>query len=89
MLDFIQPYSDQLLMICSFVFAISLIPQVLFNFKNKICEITYSASVSTTIFMFIITLVYISNNFWLSVVMGLMTTFAWFTIAVQRYIYNR
>ena len=63
MLDFIQPFSDQLLMICSLVFTISLVPQVLFNYKNKICEITYKTSVSTAIFMAVITLVYIAMDF--------------------------
>jgi hypothetical protein len=88
MLDFIQPYSDSLLMICSFAFGLSLVPQVLFNFKNKICEITYTTSVPTTVFMAVITLVYISNDFWLSTIMGSVTTVMWATIAIQRYIYD-
>lgn len=89
MLDFIQPYSDTLLMICSFAFGLSLVPQVLFNFKNKICEITYTTSVPTTVFMAVITLVYVSNGFWLSVGMGSVTTLIWLIIVIQRYIYNK
>lgn len=89
MLDFIQPYSDQLLMICSAVFAVSLIPQVIFNFRNSICEISYGTSVPTTVFMTIITLVYVANGFWLSVCMGSVTTLMWLIISIQRNIYNK
>ena len=89
MLDFLKPFSDQLLMICSIAFTVSLIPQVWFNYKNKICEITYKASIPTFLFMCIITLVYIANDFWLSVTMGTSTTLLWGIIAVQRYKYKK
>jgi len=89
MLEFIQPYSDQILMVCSAVFAISLFPQVLYNYRNKCSEIPYQTSILTTLFMIVVTLVYISNDFWLSVTMGSTTTLMWATIAVQRYIYNK
>lgn len=89
MLDFIQPFSDQLLMICSLVFTISLVPQVLFNYKNKICEITYKTSVSTAIFVAVITLVYISNGFWLSTLTGTTTMILWSIMAIQKYKYRK
>ena len=88
MLDFIQHFSDQLLMICSAVFTISLIPQVLFNYDHKLCEITYKTSISTAIFMAIITLVYISNGFWLSTITGATTMILWSIMAIQKYKYN-
>lgn len=88
MLNFIQPFSDQILMICSLVFGFSLIPQVWFNFKNKICGIPYKTSIPTAIFMFLVTLVYISNDFWLSTLMGSITTLLWITISIQRHKYK-
>jgi len=76
-------------MMCSIAFTIILIPQVLFNYKNKLCEITYKSSIPTALFMGIITLVYAANSFWLSVIMGSATTLIWTIIATQRYLYNR
>lgn len=89
MLDFIRPYSDQLIVICSIAFTLSLLPQVWFNYKKKVCEIPYKTSVLTTIFMGLITLVYIANDFWLSVTMGTSTTVLWGIIAIQRYKYKK
>jgi hypothetical protein len=88
MLDLIKPYSDTIIMVCSLMFSISLLPQVLFNYKNKLYEIPYKTSVTTSIFVGISTLVYASNNFWLSVLMGTFTTGIWGFIAIQRYIYR-
>ena len=89
MLDFIQPHSDQILMVCSAVFAISLFPQVLYNYRNKCSEIPYQTSILTTLFMLVITLVYVSNGFWLSTIMGTLATLTWATIGIQRYLYNK
>ena len=88
MLETIKSNSDILIMLCSIAFTIALIPQVWFNFKNKICGIPYKTSIPTAIFMFLVTLVYISNDFWLSVIMGSMTTLLWVTISMQRYKYK-
>jgi uncharacterized membrane protein len=76
------------MILLSLVFTISLIPQVLFNHKNKICEITYKTSISTAIFMAIITLVYISNGFWLSTITGATTMILWSIMAIQKYKYD-
>ena len=88
MMDIIQSNSDILLTISSIVFSISLLPQIIYNLDNKICEIPYKTSVLTAIFMAVVVLVYISNGFILSTITGSATTVAWIIIAIQRYKYK-
>jgi hypothetical protein len=87
MFDFVQPYSDIIMMFCSIVFSISLIPVIYHNYRNKFCEIPYSTSFPTFFCMVLITVVYVSNGWILSSVTGLATMVCWLIILLQRGIY--
>jgi hypothetical protein len=88
MLDIIKNYSDVIIMACSLVFAIALLPQVLYNYHNKMSAIPYSASIPTATCLGVLALVYAANGFTMSVVVGSATTIMWCTIALQRYLYD-
>lgn len=88
-IDFIKLYTDQILMLCSIAFVLALIPQVIFNYNNKICEITHKSSVPTAFFMAVISVVYGANGFMLAFITGGVTAALWMVIALQRYNYRR
>lgn len=88
MIEIISQYSDILLAIASIAFSVSLFLQLVYNYRNRICEIPYSTSVPTAFSMAVVTLVYLSNTFILSTVLGSITTVVWSVIAMQRYHYR-
>ena len=87
-IEIIRDNSDLILTICSLSFSISLIPTLIYNWRHKLCEIPYSTSILTAFFLAIVTLVYISNGFFMSSIVGALTTIIWIGIAAQRYTYN-
>lgn len=88
MLEFIRPYSDIIITICSIMFTVSLLPQILINYHSKVCGISFASSIPTVIFMIVLVIVYIANNFWISVGTGLVTASIWGILAIQRYLYE-
>lgn len=88
MLHYIQLNSDIILTVCSLVFGVSLFPTIYNNIINKQCGIPYGTSVPTFLGMLMVTLVYASNSFILSTIVGTVTTIAWLTLSLQRYKYK-
>jgi len=88
MIELIQPHSDIIIMVCSIIFSVSLIPQVIYNFRNNTCGIPLTTSVPTAIGLYIMSTVYISNNWMYAATIGLLTAVMWTTILIQKLKYR-
>jgi hypothetical protein len=89
MLEIIKAYSDILIMLCSLVFSVSLIPTTLNNFRKKICEIPYKTSIPTASGLYLLVFVYMANGWQYSELVGLLSAIMWTIIALQRRQYYR
>jgi len=82
-------WQDIVITIVSFVFTLSLVPQVIYGFKKKKGFITYLTSVPTCTGMFVLVFTYYSLSLFLSAVMSFIIGVLWLILAVQRWIYPK
>ncbi len=82
-------WEDQVIAICSLIFALSAIPIVQENYKLKSCSIPYKSSVVTALSLYIVSAAYLSLGIYFSVLAITTTGIVWSVIAYQRWLYGR
>ncbi|MBU1623116.1 MAG: hypothetical protein KKH52_01670 [Nanoarchaeota archaeon] len=81
-------WQDLVITIATFVFSISLLPQVLLGFKKKKGLITLATSGPTFLALYVVAVVYFTLSLYLSFVVGLITATLWLILFLQKLRYR-
>jgi hypothetical protein len=76
---------DMILSICTGVFAVSLIPQLVLVYRKKHADqISLATALMTSIFLWIMTFVFLSMQFWYTFVAELLQSVCWTLLLVAK-----
>ena len=80
---------DLILSICTGVFAVPLIPQLILIFKKKHADqISLFTAVMTTIFLWIMTFVFLSMKYWFTFSAELLQSICWTLLLVAKIMFR-
>lgn len=69
---------------CVIILLISLIPQIIYNFQYKVCEVTLKTSVPTSLALMIMAVTFSFLDLYFSFALNILTAIAWFVLIIQR-----
>ena len=82
-------WQDIVIAIINIVFGYSLVYQVYIGFKEKKGFLSLQTSLLTTIGLFVLAVIYLTLNLYISTLVTLITGIFWFLLLVQRLIYKK
>jgi hypothetical protein len=82
-------WQDIVLTIISVAFGYSLIPQVIYGFRNRVGFITYQTGIITTIGLLLASIVNFTLNLYLSAITTSITAICWAFLLYQRVKYGK
>jgi len=85
----LSAYADQILMAASALFALSLVPTVIRQWRDRACTVPLSSSLPTLTALGMIIVAYASLGLWLATGAAGATALCWAIIAGQRVAYSR
>ncbi|MBI2665366.1 hypothetical protein HYX12_01960 [Candidatus Woesearchaeota archaeon] len=80
-------WQDYLITVSIIGFAISLIPQAYYGFKEKKGFITLNTSIPTFIGLCAISFAYLSLSLFFSAIVSMLTALVWLVLVIQRIVY--
>lgn len=84
-----MPWQDIVLSAVGVIFVISLLPQVIHGFKEKVGPIKYLTSVPTFLALYVTAATYLSLHLYFSALTVFLTGTAWLILCIQRALYHK
>lgn len=81
-------WQDIVISIVNIVFSLALVPQVYYNFKNKVGSVVISASLPTFLGLYVLTFTFYTLNLYYSTIVSFMTGSFWLILFIQKLIYH-
>lgn len=84
-----MPWQDIVLSMVGVIFVVSLLPQVIHGFKDKVGPIKHLTSVPTFLALVVTAVTYFSLHLYFSATTVFLTGVVWLVLCIQRVLYHK